>query len=144
MAALAVMLLPGLAWGPLQKQPPSHSTPREYVELQARQYGVPVPLAMAVWQMEASLRVKVPRGRAGERSAFQVTRDAALDMGCNWSRLDRFRVGVNCGMRYLARKIRECGRLTHAAHAYNTGHCPRKGKVWGYGQDVGRLMMKFR
>jgi len=161
--ALAVLLLPGLAWGPLQpldagvkrqlrplnaalggtgaRSERPKPGPQGYVEAAATRYGVPVPLALAVWQMESSQAVRVRDGRAKERGAFQVTEAAATDMGCNWRAMRRFRASVDCGMAYLASSLEKCRTPLRAAHRYNRGHCPHNGKVWGYAQQVGLLMM---
>ncbi|KKM87014.1 hypothetical protein LCGC14_1273180 [marine sediment metagenome] len=146
LAGILLLLLPATAWGPLQHhywEPPVEHA-RAYVEAKARQYGVPEELALAVWQMESSQRTEVQDGRANERGSFQVTEAAATDVGCRWSAMRLFRVSTDCGLRYLARSLALCGTNLHAAHKYNRGHCPRNGKIWGYAQAVGKLMMKYQ
>lgn len=144
------LVIPTMAWGPIGSFRRSSPSPTEFVLTQARLNGVPAPLAMSLWDKEASLRSNPPRGiKNGKpiaRGAFQVTKAAAKDAGCEsmWPYMDKFGISVTCGMRYLAMKVKACGRPTLAAHAYYTGHCPRSGKIWGYGQDVGVLMMKYK
>lgn len=142
-----LLLLPATAWAPLQphywETPVNH--PRAYVEAKARQYGVPVPLALAVWQMECSRKIYRPDGKAKERGCWQVTRDAAKDVFCPWQHARFFRISTVCGMRYLAESLRVCkGSKTQAANRYNTGRCLKRGKIWGYAQAIARLMMKYQ
>ena len=151
LAALLVALAPGLAWGPINKNYlPRKFNAAGYVRAQARQYGVPVPIAFSVWEMEASMRTKVPDGIKNgvpiARGAWQVTRDAAYDVGCasRWRYMRSFRVSVNCGMRYLALSIKLCESPIRGSHRYYHGSCPKAGKVWGYGQSVSWLSMKHQ
>jgi len=142
-----LLLIPATAWAliqPLRYWEPPVEYARAYVEAKARQYGVPVPLALAVWMMESSQRRRVRDGKAGERGAFQVTEAAAIDGGCRWDNARLFRISVDCGMRYLNRSLAICGSNLRAAHRYNRGHCPHKGKIWGYGQAAGKWMMKYQ
>ena len=155
-----LFLLPAVAWGPIQPRE-NFSTnfvskfvfrddrhpeadPREFVAATARRHGVPAPLAMAVWQMEASLRTHPPEGADGERGAFQVGKDVATrkDIACDWSRMEEWEISVDCGMRVLAHGLRVGGTPMRAADYYNQGHFHRK--VWAYAQDVGRLMLKYQ
>jgi len=139
----ALAIIPGLAWGPIQPYVAPFN-PHSYVLAQARLYGVPPILAFAIWDRESGMATSVKDGAAGERGVFQVTEAAAIDVGCasRWRFMRPFRVSVNCGMRYLASSLKRCGTPLRAAHRYNHGHCPHRGKVWAYGQEVGRLMMK--
>ena len=144
----AALVIPAMAWGPIGSFRRLSPSPTEFVINTARLNNVPPSLALSIWEIEASLRSNPPRGiKNGKpiaRGAFQVTRAAAKDAGCEsmWPYMDKFGVSVTCGMRYLAMKLKACGRPTLAAHAFYTGHCPRGGKIWGYAQDVGVLMMK--
>ena len=150
--ALAVaLLLPGTVWGPMQPLEITpipefryRANPREFVAATARKHGVPVPLAMAVWFMEASMRTHPPPGADGERGAFQVGKDVATrkDIACDWSRMEEFEISVDCGMRVLAHGLKVGGTPMRAADYYNQGHFHRK--VWAYAQDVGRLMLKYQ
>ncbi len=144
---LAVLIvLPTVAWGPIQRpywEPPVKHA-RAYVEAKARQYGVPVPLALAVWMMECSRKIYRPDGKAKERGCWQVTRDAAKDVFCPWKHARFFRISTMCGMRYLAKSLKLCKSRTRAANRYNTGRCLKRGKIWGYAQAIGRLMMKYQ
>ncbi len=144
---LAVLIvLPTIAWGPIQRpywEPPVKYA-RAYVEAKARQYGVPAPLALAVWMMEGSHQVYCRDGTHKERGCWQLTRRTAKAMGCRWRMMRLFRVSTDCGMRYLAKSLRLCKSLTRAANRYNTGRCLKRNKVWGYGQKAGRLIMKYQ
>lgn len=154
LAALIAALLPSVAWGPIlttERMVLSlwlESRPRAYVIYQAKQYRVPPALALAVWERESSMAVKVKDGVQNgvsiSRGAFQVTRDAAIDVGCvtRWNIMRKFQVSVNCGMRYLAESVKKCESPLRGAHRYFHGSCPRNGKIWSYGQDIGKLMMK--
>ena len=143
-------LLPSVAWGPIQPyrdadgQPGRGGGARQFVEATARRHGVPVPLALATWFMEASHRTHPPEGADGERGAFQVGKDVATrkDIACDWPRMEEFEISVDCGMRVLAHGLKVGGTPMRAADYYNRGHFHRK--VWAYAQDVGRLMLKYQ
>jgi len=141
-AALILALFPALVWGPMQPPQFVIRSPRDYVLMQATRFGVPIPLALAIWEIEASLRTAPPDSSKGARGAFQVMRVASVDMDCHWPRMRAFRVSVPCGMKFLASKIAACRGVLRAAHAYYNGHCPRRGKVGAYAQAVGRLIVK--
>ena len=145
LAALMAALLPSVAWGPIYKPyRVAELYPRAYVAVQAKKYEVPIPIALAVWEQEASMRINPPDGAAGERGAFQMMRKAAMDAGCNryWRDMRRFDLSVMCGLKYLSLSIKLCRSSIRGAHRYNNGTCPKRGKVWAYAQEISRLSIK--
>ena len=136
--AAFLMGLHTMAWAPFLPPRPTAPKPHQIVLEYAEQYRVPASLALGIWTAEASRRTHPPDGRLGERGAFQVSRGAAKDAGCDWSKAREFRESVRCGLNFLVEAKRRCrSDWRAAAHYYNRGRCPTNGKVWAYAVSAG-------
>lgn len=93
----------------------------------------------AIWWMENREGATAPEGKRQEQGAFQVRAIAAREAGCPDGWNDDFTLNAQCGAKYLRLGLERCGgRFGGAAHFYNRGHCPRRGKIAGYAQEAQR------
>ena len=107
----------------------------------AERHGVPLANVLAIWQMEASKRLRPPNGEVGERGAFQVTKDVAADLGCPWDW--DFEHSAECGIRYYKIGLQRCRDERRAGEFYNSGRCGGL-KPGAYAVKFGMILARER
>ena len=121
--------------------PPLDELPFDALIRLTREIGVPLPDALALWEVEASWRVNPPDGKvANEKGAFQVTKDAAKDVKCIWSR--DFVYSAECGIRYYKKGLKKCTSRRKAGVFYNSGRCGSD-KIGAYGVKFGLALARL-
>ena len=143
-ALLAMLALVVCQPIPVPASPPASTRPTSssaVVERAERRHGLPAGSLAQVWSMECS-RQTVPgpacRNKPGERGAFQMTRLAAQDVGCDWNLLGQpgnFAYEAGCAAAYLKRQWRRCGDIRRAQGAFNLGRCSSASR---YAREVAR------
>ncbi len=143
---LLAMLMIGLA-APAGEDRPTvtpFETPHQTVERIAALERVRPDDLRAIWWMESREAVKYRDGQAGEQGPFQVLAIAAEEARCLPGWEDDFTLNAQCGARYLRLGYERCGRqIGWAAHFYNRGSCPAKGKIFGYAQETQRAKARI-
>jgi soluble lytic murein transglycosylase-like protein len=101
---------------------------REIIARYAMAYGVPIPLAHAVVEVESNYKPNV-RGRAGEVGLMQIKPATARGMGFRGNVAALFvpETNIRFGMKYLAEAHKLGGGTTcRTILKYNAGHAARR------------------
>lgn len=120
---LAVTLLVGCAGQvTAYSQPPSRVAVKQMVAHEARNMGIPVPLALAVAHAESNFDARA-RSHKGARGVMQIMPATARgEYGLHPDRLWNPRVNIRLGLHFLGRLIeRYDGRTDLALSYYNGG-----------------------
>lgn len=150
---LAVALLVGCAGKvTAYNQPPGKMTVKQMVAHEARNMGIPVPLALAVAHAESSFNPRA-RSHKGARGVMQIMPATARgEYGLHPDRLWNPRVNIRLGLHFLGRLIRRYGGRTDLALSYYNGGSavgrPGRARVIPatrkYVQKVQRLRRQYR
>lgn len=133
-------------------QPPSKMTVKQMVAQEARNMGIPVPLALAVAHAESSFDARA-RSHKGARGVMQIMPATARgEYGLDPDRLWDPRVNIRVGLHFLGRLIRRYdGRTDLALSYYNGGSAvgrPGRARVipatLKYVRKVERLRRHYR
>ncbi len=97
-----------------------------------------------IWWLESRERVRSRDGGDGESGPFQVMEIAAIEAKCAPGWRDDFTLNAQCGAKYLRLGYERCGRqIGWAAHFYNRGNCPVRGKIYAYAMEAQRAKARI-
>lgn len=146
---LAVIVLVVSA-GPARayNQPPDRNSVQQLVAREARNMGVPIPLALAVAHAESNFDPRA-RSNRGARGVMQVMPATARgEYGVHPDMLWNPRVNIRLGLHFLARLIRRYdGRTDLALSYYNGGSAvgrPGHGRIIPATRDYVRKVRRLR
>ena len=146
---LAVTLLVGCAGpGAAFNKTPSRLSVKQMVVREARNMGVPVPLALAVAHAESSFNARA-RSHKGARGVMQIMPATARgEYGIHPDKLWNPRVNIRLGLHFLKRLIeRYDGRTDLALSYYNGGSAvgrPGRARVIPATQNYVRKVQRLR